>query len=227
MPLRVVTRTDTGKLWIVGTIVPAGARSGYRIRQRAGTNDPALAREEAAALEREILRNIHLGQRPVERGFAQAVTAYCQAEPRARQTIAQMQRLLRHFGNVPLRTINQDALDDARKVLLRPDAASGTVRRNLIVPLRAVLKHAHRRGWCDEPAFDVPTEPEGRTDFLTPEQVGNGGSRFLAGAPVGWCQPVGMSPCLSATRPVFQGRDGGELRLLRCAGAGVVRPAHV
>src|SRR5262249_51975221 len=118
-----------------------------------------------------ILRNIHLGQRPVERGFAQAVTAYCQAEPRARQTIAQMQRLLRHFGNVPLRTINQDALDDARKVLLRPDAAPGTVRRNLIVPLPAVLKPPHRRGWCDDPAFDVPTEPEGRTDFLTPDQV--------------------------------------------------------
>jgi integrase len=171
MPLRVVTRTDTGKLWIVGTIVPAGAKSGYRIRQRAGTNDPALAREEAAALEREVLRNIHLGQRPVERGFAQAVTAYCQAEPRARQTIAQMQRLLRHFGNIPLRAIDQDALDRARQVLLQPDTAPGTVRRNLIVPLRAVLNHAHRRGWCDAPVFDVPTEPEGRTEFLMPNQV--------------------------------------------------------
>jgi integrase len=171
MPLRVITRSDTGTLWIVGTVTPAGTKTGYRIRQRAGTDDEALAREEAAAIERQVIRNHHLGQRPIERGFAAAVTSYCQTEPRSCQTIAQLQRLLRYFGNTPLRTIDQDALDGARKVLLRPDAAPGTVRRNLIVPLRAVMNHARRRGWCDEPAFDVPAEPEGRTDFLMPDQV--------------------------------------------------------
>jgi integrase len=171
MPLRVIIRSDTGTLWIVGTVTPAGTKTGYRIRQRAGTDDEALAREEAAAIERQVIRNHHLGQRPIERGFAAALTAYCQAEPRSRQSIAQLQRLLRHFGNIPLRAIDQDALDDARKVLLQPDAAPGTVRRNLIVPLRAVLNHAHRRGWCDKPAFDVPAEPEGRTDFLMPDKV--------------------------------------------------------
>jgi integrase len=171
MPLRISIRADTGKIWITGTVTPAGAKAGYRIRQRAGTNDEALAREEASALEREIVRNHHLGQRPVERGFAAAVTAYCQAEPRARQTIAQLQRLLRHLGNVPLRVIDQNVLDEARDALLQPNAAHATVRRNLIVPLRAVLNHAHRRGWCAAPVFDVPAEPEGRTDFLMPEQV--------------------------------------------------------
>jgi integrase len=171
MPLRIIIRSDTGTLWIVGTVTPAGTKTGYRIRQRAGTDDEALAREEAAAIERQVIRNHHLGQRPIERGFAAAVTAYCQNGPRSRQTIAQLQRLLRHFGNIPLRAIDQDALDGARKVLLRPDAAPGTVRRNLIVPLRAALSYAHRRGWCDEPVFDVPAEPEGRTNFLMPDQV--------------------------------------------------------
>ena len=48
MPLRVITRTDTGTLWIVGTATRAGTKTGYRIRQRAGTDDEALAREEAS-----------------------------------------------------------------------------------------------------------------------------------------------------------------------------------
>jgi integrase len=82
-----------------------------------------------------------------------------------------MQRLLRHLGNMPLHAIGQDTLDAARAVLLAPDAAPATVRRNLIVPLRAVLNHAHRRGWCNAPAFDVPAEPDGRTDFLLPDQI--------------------------------------------------------
>jgi len=170
MPLRVAVRKDTGKLWITGTISPAGSKERFRVRQRAGTDDRSLAEEEAAAVERDILRNFHLGERPVERGFAAAVTSYLKAEARAPGTVALVQRLLRHFANTPLRRIDQEAVDKARDVMLRPDAAPGTVRRNLIVPLRAILLHAHRRRWCDAPEFELPSEPEGRTRFLLPEQ---------------------------------------------------------
>lgn len=47
MPLKVVTRPDTGTLWIVGTVKPAGATKGRRVRQRAGSDDPKLATDEA------------------------------------------------------------------------------------------------------------------------------------------------------------------------------------
>lgn len=73
MPLKVVVRSDTGTLWITGTIKPAGSKEGIRIRQRAGSDERSLAEEEAAALEREVLRNHHLGHKPIERDFAAAV----------------------------------------------------------------------------------------------------------------------------------------------------------
>lgn len=171
MPLRVITRADTGTLWITGTVRPAGAAQGYRVRQRAGTDDEALAREEAAAIEREIIRNHHLGQRPIERGFAAAATAYCQAEKRPTATPLRLKRLLRHFGNAPLRSITQDAMDTARTALWPNGAAAGTIRRELYVPVSAVLHFSARRGWCDEPRFDPPAETRGRTAFLLPAQA--------------------------------------------------------
>lgn len=170
MPIEVVTRKDTGTLYLSGTVTPAGTTKGYRVRQRAGSNDEALAREEAAALERKIIRDHHLGKRPDERGFASTAQAYVQAEPRARQTVMLCVKLTQYFGSAPLSEITQEALDRARAVLY-PDAAPGTVRRNLIVPLRAILNFAHRRDWCAAPVFDLPPEPEGRTDFLLPDQV--------------------------------------------------------
>jgi len=50
MPLTVVRRKSSGALTITGTV------AGTRIRRRAQSDSLALAREEAAALEAEILR---------------------------------------------------------------------------------------------------------------------------------------------------------------------------
>lgn len=170
MPLSVIRRKDTQTLYISGTICPAGSAARYRVRQRAGTDDQTLAQEEAAAIEREILRNHHHGNRPIERGFAAAVTSYCQAEPRAPQTVDLVGKLLRHLGNMPLRQITQDVMDEACRALLPESAKPGTKRRNVIVPLRAVLNFGARRGWNDAPHFELPREPEGRTAFLLPDQ---------------------------------------------------------
>lgn len=171
MPLRVAVRKDTGTLWITGTIRPAGSDERFRIRQRAGSDDEAVAREEAAAIERDIIRNHHLGERPVQRGFAAAVISYMEHQRRSEATKALVNRLVRHFANAPLRSINQESLDGAVKALTKPNAASGTIRRNVIVPLRAIMLHAARRGWCDMPVFDLPAEPKGRTAFLMPDQA--------------------------------------------------------
>ncbi|HTU54736.1 MAG TPA: tyrosine-type recombinase/integrase [Acetobacteraceae bacterium] len=171
MPLRVVRRADTGKLWIAGTIKPAGAKEGVRIRQRAGTDSPELAREEAAALEAKILRDFHLGEKRPECTFSRAVASYLEAEDRAVGTVALVDRLHDHFKDGSLRKIDQAAVDEARKAILRPNAKPATVKRNLIVPLRAILLHAHRRGWCDAPSFEIPAEQRGRTKFLLPEQA--------------------------------------------------------
>lgn len=171
MSLRVITRRDTGTLWITGTVHPAGAAQGIRVRRRAGSDREESAREEARLLEVQILRDYHLGARPAVRNFAQAAASYLTHEPRSVGTELLVDRLLAHFGNQPLSTITQEAVDRARSAILRAGVTPSTVKRNLIAPLRAILKHAQRRGWCVCPEFDLPRESKGRTAFFFPEQV--------------------------------------------------------
>jgi integrase len=172
MPLKVRRRPDTGALEITGTVRPAGAKAGIRVRRRAGSDEIRLAREEAVTLEREILRTAWHGKRPPDRQFSEAVVSYLKHNSAASAgTKALIERLLIHFRDRPLGTINQEAVDLARDTILEPDPAPSTVLRNLITPLRAIMNHAARRGWCPAPAFDVPQQPAGRTAFLFPRQV--------------------------------------------------------
>ena len=171
MPLQVRRRPDTGSLEIYGTVKPAGAKVGIRIRKRPGSDDETLAREEAAALEAEILRTAWHGERPGVRGFAEAVQSYLRHAERGSRDKGLIRRLLRHFGNAPLGSIRQEAVDEARRVIM-PGASPATVRRNLIVPLRAIMVHASRRDWCAPPRFDIPPDARRRTAFLTPDQAG-------------------------------------------------------
>lgn len=168
MPLRVTRRN--GKLTITGTVTPAGAQKGIVVRRRAGTDDPALAREEAAALERQILRDHHHGARRADRTWTQAAEAYLKHEQRGVSTRALIRRLSLHLGEKPLAEITAEAADRARHAILRPGHAPATALRNVYVPLQAVLAFAHRRGWCDPPRFDVPSAGPTRPRFLLPEE---------------------------------------------------------
>jgi integrase len=173
MSLRVIRRSDTRTLQIVGTIRPAGATEGIRIRQRASSTNLALAKEEAAAIEARILRDAWHGKRVGTVSFYAAAESYLSHEPRTHATKALIARLLRHFGDVPLSSVDQTAVDDARRVLLKFGAGPATVRRGLFTPLAAILNHAAHpsRRWCDPPRFDIPAEPRGRTRFMVPHQV--------------------------------------------------------
>jgi len=62
--------------------------------------------------------------------------------------------------------------------MLRPGASPATYTREIIVPLRAVMLHAHKRGWCDAPRFEIPRQPQGRTRFLLPGEA----ERLIAAA---------------------------------------------
>jgi integrase len=171
MPLAIGPRAGRAGLWITGTVTPAGAASGVRIRRRAGSDDPRLAREEAAALEARILRDAHHGRRADTRGWGEAVISYLAHEARSLGTQALLIRLTRHFADTPLDQIGQAAVDEARAALLRPNARPSTVLRNVVAPIRAVLHHAALRGWCAPPRFRAPRQPAGRTICPTPAQV--------------------------------------------------------
>lgn len=170
MPLKVKRRKDTGALTISGTVrLPDGSRR--RIRARAASDDRRLADEEARTLEARILRDAWHGERRGTRSFGEAVIAYLESEPRSAGTNRRLTRLLRAIGDVPLSAINQETATRARQAMLAVDAAPGTIRRGVIVPLRAVMVHAHRLGWCDAPHFQIPREPQGRTRYLLPSEA--------------------------------------------------------
>lgn len=178
MPLTVRRRQDrAGVLTICGTVTfPDG--SGVRVRQRAQSNEPGLAREEASALEARLLRDAWHGRR---RGalhtLGQAVDSYLDVGERGAGTEAFLHRLLKAIGDRPLAEIDQALVDSTGAGMFPPDAAGRTAApatqlRNLVTPLRAVLNHAARRGWCEAPRFEGPKlRHAGRTRTLTPAEA--------------------------------------------------------
>lgn len=170
MPLIVTRRKDTGALTITGTVkLPDGTRQ--RVRSRAQSDNPSLAREEAAAIEAAMLRDAWHGQRRGARPFAEAVVSYLSSAPRAQGDKDRLNRILRAIGDVPLSAVDQAAINRIRAKLLAANAAPATVNRSLIVPIRAVMLHAHRLGWCDRPAFEIPKRTPGRTLYLLPAEA--------------------------------------------------------
>jgi integrase len=160
--LRIVRRADTGSLRIEGTV------AGERIRQRAQSNNPRLAKEEAAALEADLLRSQWHGPRRGARPFAEAVKLYLDAEDRSPGTGRRLQLILEAMGDIKLGQIDQQLVNRIAKRILPSDAAPATKKRGIITPLRAVLNLAHKEGWCDPPHFVIPKEREGRTNYLLP-----------------------------------------------------------
>ena len=165
MPLTVVRRRSTGALTITGTV------AGVRVQRRASSDDLALAREEAAIIEAEILRSQWHGERRGGRSFDQALVSYLEAQPRHENTKRRLRRIRAALGKVQLREIDQDAITRLKATMLPLGASPATVTREIITPLRAVLRHAHRRGWCDAPVLETPRAPTGRTIFMTPEEA--------------------------------------------------------
>lgn len=165
MSLKVRPRKDRDGLWITGTV------AGERIRIRAASDIPKLAREEASTLETKILREAWHGARPGIRTFASAVASYLDHEERSTGTQSYLARIMRALGDVSLSDVNQEAIDRIRPIVLAPDVAPATVTRSLIAPIRAVLTHSQKRGWCSIPGFDAPRAPEGRTSFMLPAQA--------------------------------------------------------
>jgi integrase len=148
----------------------SGVVAGVRIRRRSQSNDIKLAREEARYLETELLRTAWHGERRGVRTFAETVLAYFDAEPRSEATKDRYNRVLRALGDVKLSEINQDTVTMLRKKLLRPDHKPGTITREVINPLRAIMRLAQERDWCNAPKFRLPAEEPGRTLYLLPAQ---------------------------------------------------------
>jgi integrase len=166
MPLKVVRRKSTGAFATSGTV------AGQRVRRRAQSDTLTLAREEAATLEAEMLRTEWHGPKPGAHSLAAAMRSYLEAVPRGAATRARLARIRNALReDVPLAAIDQDTVARLRTAMLRPGASPATYAREIIVPLRAVILYAHKRGWCDAPRFELPRQSQGRTRFLLPDEA--------------------------------------------------------
>ena len=168
MSLKVVTRPGTRILWLSGTV------GGQRIRESAGTDDRALAEEKRAAREARVFRAAIHGER-VSRPFAEAVLNYLR-RPRSDDTRHRIGRVLTSLArmklqNVSCEQVDQDLLDRVADDLLRPGAADGTRLREVISPVKAVLRFAAVRGWCPLPVFETIRQGRRRKEWLTPSEA--------------------------------------------------------
>jgi integrase len=173
MPLTIARRKSTGALTITGHV------AGQRIRRRAQSDDLRLAREEAAALEAELLRTSWHGERRGNRTFAEAALTYLEADRRSPHTRDYVQRLLLALGpDTRLVQIDQAAAIRLRGLVLRPGATPATYLRQVVTPLRAILRHAATLDWCNPPRIATPKTAGGRTRYLLPDEA----ERLIAAA---------------------------------------------
>jgi hypothetical protein len=165
MPLKVTRRASTGALTITGTV------AGTRIRRRAQSDDPKLAAEEAATIETDVLRTRWHGERRGSRTFAEAVTSYLEATPRTESTKARVRRLLLALGTATLAEVDQAAAIRLRGTVLRAETKPATYLREVVTPLRAILRAAADQGWCDPPRIKAPKAADGRTRYLLADEA--------------------------------------------------------
>ena len=165
MPLTVIRR---GRYYHVH-----GTHHGVKIRRSAKTTDRRVAEQVKESIEREIHAQVVLGK-PRSVGFAEAVEAYLErGEDRF------MIAVLDAFRDMPVDRITQADLDrKAREAY--PDAKPSTLNRQFYTPAIAVLRYAARQGWCPMRDWDRPKQPEGRTDWRTPEEM----ERLIEAAPL-------------------------------------------
>lgn len=164
MSLRVISRQGTKTLYVRGTV------RGQSVYESTGTHNRTQAEAYCARRQNELWEEDFYGKKATYT-FAHAVESYLDTEPRRDYTVHLVGRLLEHFTTTRLRHIDQDKVDLAYKALLTPNASNSTKLRSVLTPLRAVIKHAAFRGWCDRPTFQTPRQPKPTTPFLRPDQA--------------------------------------------------------
>ena len=137
----------SGIWWAIGTV------AGERIRKSLGTRDEARAKEQCALIEARIWKRHNYGDEAV-RTFEEAALSYMEQGGESRFLTG----AIKHFKG---RVVGSISAGDVREAAIRlyPRAGAATRNRQAIVPIRAVLMHAHHRGWrgaIKVKQFEVP-----------------------------------------------------------------------
>jgi integrase len=152
-------------------LIPPNARSPhYKIRgtenrfyldRSTGTSDRKVAQKRLVEWRMEAQENSLRHKAPVS--FAAAAIAYMQGGGERKF----LEPLLRHFGETPLHSISQGALDAAARALY-PAASPATRNRQVYTPVSAIMRHVGHTMTLKRPKGAQGTP---RTAFLQPEQA--------------------------------------------------------
>ena len=138
-----------------------GAHFGIRVNQTAGTAVRAKARSVLKRIEAEIERGAF--SVPGEPTFADAALAYIEAGGEERF----LRPLALHFGEAPLRLMDQAAVDEAA-IALYPNASPATRNRQVYTPVMAILHRAGLTPRVRRPKGALGTP---RAAWLHPEEL--------------------------------------------------------
>jgi integrase len=130
MPLKLHPPRPNNPSWTI-----RGTYLGKHVERSSRTNKRAVALKVLRQIEREIERD-EFSERD-EPTFASAALAYMNAGGER----TYLKKLLEHFGNTPLRKIDQAKIDDAAAQLY-PNASNATRNRSAYTPISAVLRHS-------------------------------------------------------------------------------------
>ena len=153
-----------------GTWYLRGTVRGVSIYESTGTHDKKAAEQIRIKRESDLLNASIFGKQAIAT-FPDAAASYLETAARSNETKRKVARLLRHFGGIRLAEIDQVAIDNACKEMLRPGTGPAGKLGAIISPMNAILEHAAKRRMCQRPNFEKPKVPPPTTAFLYPAQA--------------------------------------------------------
>ena len=158
MPLTIKKRSN-------GVYRVRGTHHGVTVDKSAKTRSRSEALAVKERWEREIFERVVLGKY-APRSFAEAALDYQHSGGEFRY----MTPLLDAFGERDVRELRQSDLDRAARKAY-PTAKPSTLNRQFYTPFIAVMRLAARNDHCDARDWSRPKQPQGRTDWRTPDEM--------------------------------------------------------
>jgi integrase len=162
-----------------------GTHLGIRVYESLQTGDRVEAERLLAKLQAKLFEGHFSGSVHAKQGFAAAALRYMEAGGERRY----IEPLLRHFGDLPLDRIDQQAIDNAA-VALYPKCSPATRNRDCFTPISAILKFAGVKH-----NIRRPKAPPGVVRWLTHDEA-----RRLIGACSPHLRPLVMFLLLTGAR---------------------------
>lgn len=142
-----------------------GSHHGVTIDRSARTRKPGEADKVREKIEREIFEQVVLGKAPPY-SFAEAARDYMRGGGDGEF----LTPIITEFGLRDVRSLKQADVDSLA-MKLYPEAKNSTRNRKVYTPFIAVMKYAANDGRREDRRWRRPEQPQGRTDWRTPEEM--------------------------------------------------------